>query len=38
MQYPLDPNGPLGPEYPKGFEFWYGLIILIVVILGYTFL
>jgi hypothetical protein len=38
MQYPHDPDGPIGPEYPDGFEFWYGMIIITVVVLGYLFL
>lgn len=33
MIYPDDPEGSFGPEYPKGFGWWYGAAIAALVIL-----
>lgn len=34
MIYPDDPNGSFGPEYPKGFELWFALIVVALILLG----
>lgn len=34
MMYPGDPLGSFGPEYPKGFEKYYMLVLIAVVALG----
>jgi hypothetical protein len=38
MIYPMDPQGPFGQEYPKGFLKWYMAVVVAVVVLGFVFL
>lgn len=38
MRYPVDPLGPFGYEYPKGFLKYYAAIVLVVLVGGFLFL